>query len=80
MASAKNVTTAKPKTGGAIFCAPAGTKLPTDATSALDPAFKCLGYVSEEDFQSVYQRTAKISAELYGLIKYLNTHLKQNKI
>ena len=41
---------------------------------------KDLGYVSEEDFQSVYQRTAKISAELYGLIKYLNTHLKQNKI
>lgn len=43
-----NVTAAKPKVGGAMWVAPMGTKLPTDATSALDSAFKGLGYVSED--------------------------------
>ena len=47
-ADAKNVSTAKPKVGGAIFTAPLGTTLPTDATTALDVAFKGLGYVSED--------------------------------
>lgn len=43
-----NVTAAKPKVGGAIYAAPVGTTLPTDATTALDAAFKELGYVSED--------------------------------
>ena len=47
-ADAKNVSTAKPKVGGAIFSAPLGTVLPTDATTALNVAFKGLGYVSED--------------------------------
>ncbi len=42
------VTAAKPKVGGAIHSAPLGTKLPTDATTALDDAFKNLGYISED--------------------------------
>lgn len=48
MSDAKNVSTGKPKVGGAIYRAPAGSKLPTDATTALDPAFKALGYCSED--------------------------------
>lgn len=43
-----NVAAGKPKVGGAIFRAPYGTTLPTDATTSLDTAFKCIGYCSED--------------------------------
>lgn len=46
MADATKVTAAKPKVGGAIWRAPLGTPLPTDAKTELDKAFKCLGYIS----------------------------------
>ena len=48
MADATKVTAAKPKVGGAIWRAPLGTPLPTDAKTKLDKAFKCLGYASED--------------------------------
>lgn len=48
MSDARNVTTGKPKVGGAVFRAPVGTTLPTDPVTELDPAFKALGYCSEE--------------------------------
>lgn len=48
MSNAKNVSTAKPQVGGAIYTAPPGTILPTDAITGLDEAFKNLGYVSED--------------------------------
>ena len=43
-----NVTAGKPKVGGAVFRAALGSTLPTDATTALDAAFKSLGYCSED--------------------------------
>ena len=43
-----NVSAAKPQVGGAIFWAPAETALPTDASTELDAAFECVGYVSTE--------------------------------
>lgn len=48
MATEANVTTAKPKIGGAVYSAPLGTALPTDATTKLDQAFEALGYISDE--------------------------------
>ena len=43
-----NVTAGKPAVAGAIFAAPVGTTLPTDTSTSLDAAFKCLGYCSED--------------------------------
>lgn len=43
-----NVTYGKPKKAGAVYWAPTGSTLPTDASTALDAAFVCLGYVSED--------------------------------
>lgn len=48
MADAQLVTVSKPKVGGAVYRAPLGTTLPTDATTALNAAFKSLGYISED--------------------------------
>ena len=48
MANKDNIAVGKPKVGGAIHVAPAGTTLPTDATTALAAAFVNLGYVSED--------------------------------
>ena len=52
MADVKNVTAAKPKIGGAVYSAPLGTKLPTDATTELDESFKALGYISEDGLKN----------------------------
>lgn len=48
MPNASYVTAGKPKIGGAVYRAPLGTTLPTDATTALAVAFVDLGYVSED--------------------------------
>lgn len=48
MATVTNVSAGKPKIGGAVSVAPLATALPTDATTALNVAFKNLGYISED--------------------------------
>ena len=48
MSKTENVSTAKPKVGGAIYSAPLGTVLPTSALTAVGVEFKSLGYISED--------------------------------
>lgn len=47
MNTVSNVSAGKPKLTGAIYRAPLGTTLPTDAVTALNEAFACLGYCSD---------------------------------
>ena len=47
MNTVSNVSAGKPKLTGAIYRAPLGTTLPTDAVTALNNAFACLGYCSD---------------------------------
>ncbi len=46
----ENVSSAKGVKGGYIFSAPVGTALPTDVKTNLNPAFKCLGFISEDGY------------------------------
>ncbi len=50
--TATNVSTGKPKVTGGVWVAPLGSTLPTDATTALDAAFVCLGYVSDDGLEN----------------------------
>ncbi len=48
MPNVSNVSTGKPKVAGAVYRAPSGTTLPTDASSTLSGAFVDMGYISED--------------------------------
>ena len=48
MPKINEVTAGKPNVVGAVFRAPLGTALPSDAKTALIEAYKDLGYVSED--------------------------------
>lgn len=48
MPTVTKVSAGKPKVAGAVYRAPLGTALPTDATTALAAAFLDMGYISED--------------------------------
>lgn len=52
-----NVSAAKPKVEGAIWWAPAGTALPTNASTDLAETFQGVGYVSEDGLTEKESRT-----------------------
>jgi len=43
-----NVSAGKPKVLGAVYHAPLGSTLPTTVSGALDAAFACVGYISDD--------------------------------
>ena len=63
---ATNVSTSSPKVTGAIYYAPLGTTLPTDAKTALDAAFKGVGYISEEGVTRSQSRSSNDIKEWGG--------------
>lgn len=60
---ATKVSAGKPVVTGAISFAPVGTTLPTDASTALDAAFKQIGYASDDGVtNSLNKEVTKIKA------------------
>ena len=68
--TASYVTTGKPKISGGIWVAPKTATLPTDATTALDAAFVCLGYVSEDGLSNNNELTVDAIKAWGGNIVY----------
>lgn len=54
-----NVYAAKPRVGGAVFTAPLGTPVPTDAVGELAEAFTCVGYISADGFATSNTRKSE---------------------
>lgn len=52
----KNVSTGKPLASGALWVAPLGTALPTDAVTQLGEEFEHLGYVSSDGLTDTPER------------------------
>lgn len=50
--NAKYVVTGKPRTTGAVFMAPLGTALPTDASSELSEEFLPMGHISNDGLKN----------------------------
>ena len=57
--STDHVAAASPLATGGIWVAPKGTALPTDATTALNAAFKALGRVGEDGLQPSGEAASK---------------------
>lgn len=72
MNNADLVSQGKPRLGGGAYTAPAGTTLPKDARTALDTAFSCLGYCSEDGVTNS-QSVETSSTKAWGGDIVLNT-------
>lgn len=62
-------TSGKPKAvSGAIYVAPVGTALPTDATTSLNASFKSVGYISDEGITNAYSISSEETKSWGGLV------------
>lgn len=68
--TATNVTTGKPNITGAVYVAPIGTSLPTDAETSLSASWVCLGYVSEDGLSNNNELTVEAIKAWGGNIVY----------
>lgn len=57
--TSKNVVFSKPKATGAVWSAPEGTTVPTDATTALDTKFESWGYISEDGVEEAHSLSSE---------------------
>lgn len=63
MSTATNVSTAKPRVGGAVYLAPTGTTYPENAYETLANTYKNLGYISDDGVTKENERsTGEIKA------------------
>jgi len=70
----KDVVAGKPLATGGVWGAPLGTALPTDETTALNVAFKALGYVGSDGLVETADRsTNKVTAWGGDTVKVLQT-------
>lgn len=65
-----NVSVGKPQITGGLWVAPKGTTLPTDASTALDEAFVCLGFVSEDGVENANEMETNTIKAWGGAIVY----------
>lgn len=77
MATATKVSAGGPKVSGAIFRAPVGTTLPTDASTALNSAFKELGYISDDGLTNSNSVTSN-KVKAWGGAVVLTTQNEKN--
>lgn len=68
--TATNVSTGKPNISGAVYRAPLGTAVPTDATTALSADYVCLGYVSEDGLENDNEMDVSAIKAWGGMIVY----------
>lgn len=74
MPNALNVLAGKPLATGGVLVAPLATAGPTNANTALNAAFKALGYVGEDGLtETVGRSTDKIKAWGGDVVKVLQT-------
>lgn len=64
--NAANVSAGKGVKGGYIYSAPVGTTLPTDIKTTLDPAFKCLGFISEDGYVEALEEDSEDIVDMNG--------------
>ena len=60
MHNASNVSVGKPRVAGAVFRAPLGTALPTDASTQLAEAYKDMGFVSDDGVPTTTPQTRRM--------------------
>lgn len=62
----ENVSAGKGVKGGYIFSAPTSTTLPTDIKTTLNPAFKCLGFISEDGYVETVEEDSNDLVDING--------------